>query len=309
MILHDRFKVILVFLILLLSTGKALADTPRFRAASNVLPYPDEVGYLSIETTLFSSNTEFNANGDKRELFSEADVSEARLKETSVNFHYEKAMAPWVTLILDLGYRTFTVSYIDLYLRTTDPERNVSFDSDAFSDLWISGRIGLLKARSIIGPVYSGLQLGVKLPTGDVTSPVPTGTGYMDIEIRSLNRFDFIMLNSRANLFTNFAYQLRGGEFDNQLHYRVELDLYIAKELALKTSLGGIMAPKDATTPIGLSEDRVLTFAGDESYMQYSMGLEFSFSSSFSIFFDYLSRISGNNTFVGNQYNIGIAFK
>ncbi len=285
------------------------ADTPRFRAASRVLPYPEEIGYFSISTSIFSSTTEFNSNGETRELFSTADVSEARIRETSVHFHYEKAMEDWVTLIVDIGYRTFTVNYIDLFVRPSDPKRNVTIDSDDFSDLWISGRIGLLKAKSTFGPLYSGLQLGVKLPTGDVTSDVPTGTGFMDYELRSLNQFDFYMLDSPAKLYLNLAYQLRGGEFDNQLHYALELNLYMAKEFVVKTSYGGISSPENAATPIGLDDDRNLIVVGDEAYSQYSLGFEFSFSSSFSVSFDYISRISGTNTFSGNHYLIGVAFK
>jgi hypothetical protein len=301
--------IVLAFCLLLLNSSLAFADTPRFRAASNVLPYPEEIGYLSISATLFSSTTEYAPSGDTRELFSAAEVTDAQISETTVNFHYEKALESWLTLVVDLGYRTFTLTYSDLFVRPTDPERNVTIESDAFSDLWVSGRLGLLKARTWLGPWLSSMQLGVKLPTGDVTSAVPTGTGFIDYELRSLNQFDFRMLNSPAKLYTNFAYQLRGGEFDNQIHYRAELNLYVARELIVKSSYGGIAAPDNATTPIGMDDDRNLIFVGDEAYTQYSLGLEFSFSSSFSVNFDYISRISGTNTFSGNQYNIGVAFK
>ncbi|ACF12892.1 hypothetical protein Ctha_0421 [Chloroherpeton thalassium ATCC 35110] len=296
----------------------AFAGLPRIHPASQVLPYPEGEGYTGFQAAFFSTTTEFAATGDKRDLFSSESTSGGKFYETTISVQYERGISNFWTLVVWLGYRNFSTKYTDLDVRPTDPARFRSIKTDAFSELWVSGRIKLWQQQTIVGAFSSGLQPGIKLPTGDVTTTIPTGTGAMDYELLLLPRLDVSAWGSPAALTGLVGYRMRGGGLDDELPYLLEFRVGVSKELVLRTSVGGISASPDGTNNVvGLSYsdvdystgdvDASVSVIGDEAYTQLALGFEFSFSRVVSVSFDYINRVSGKAAMSGETYLLGFA--
>lgn len=285
------------------------ADTPHMKPATQALPLREGEIYFSAEATLFSTANEYSSSGSRRELYSAQDISDGQFNEFALNCHYENGITSWVTLVADLGYRSLTAKYVDLLIRPTDPSRNKTVKANAFSDLWLSGRIKLLKFKTSVGPLVTGFQGGVKIPTGNATSDIPTGSGYTDFEALFLADLNFKILTSDASLKGLFGYRARGGGLASQQPYNVELGIAVAKELTLRTSFSGVISAGSFSNPVEIDENRQITAVGDEAYAQFSAGLLFAFSPTFLVSFDYASKVSGRSTMAGDIYTVGFVFR
>ncbi|NTW48752.1 MAG: hypothetical protein HGB19_03295, partial [Chlorobiales bacterium] len=257
----------------------------------------------------FSTSREFSGDGTNRDLYSAQGISEGNLSEFSLNFHYENGITSWITLVADLGYRTLSATYVDLLVRPTDPSRNKTVKASAFSDLWLSGRVKLLKFKTSVGPLVTGFQGGIKIPTGDATIDIPVGTGYTDAEGLLLADLGFELFDSDAYLRGLFGYRARGGGYASQRPYTAEFGIAVARELRLHASFSGVMSGGGFSYPVGMDENRLITLVGDEAYSQISVGLVFAFSETLSISFDYFNKISGKSSMAGDAYLIGVEFR
>jgi len=316
-----RFTITIAFafLTVLATALPAIAGLPRIRPAASSLPLAEDKVYTHFQAAFFSTSTEFSASGDSRDLFSGKNTADGKFDETTISIHYETSMSDFWTLVVWLGYQKFSTEYTDLDVRPNDPARLRSISTDAFSELWISGRMGLTQTNTILGNFASGLQAGVKLPTGDVTISIPTGSGALDYEVFLLPELRFHMLDSPATLSGAFGYRLRGGGFGDEMPYLVAFNMQVAKELVLRATLNGISAdPNGETNVVGISydedyrasaRDASISVVGDESYTQFSVGFEFIFSRVFSVSFDYMSRISGTATMSGDTYLLGFTLQ
>lgn len=300
---------IVLLLVLASMPLMAWADMPQMRPAIQALPLRQGETYFSAQATIFSANSEYSGNGARRELFSGQDISEGSFSEFTVNFHYENGITSWITLVADLGYRTLSADYIDLLVRPTDPSRDKTVNSDAFSELWMSGRIRLLKFKTSVGPLVTGFQGGIKIPTGDATLDIPAGTGYIDAQALLLADLDIDLLGPKSYLRGFFGFRLRGGGYAPQQPYSAELGIAVAPELTLRASYNGVMSGGDFDNPVGMDDSRQITIVGDEAYSQASLGLLFAFSSTFSVSFDYVSRVSGKSSMAGDAYLVGFEFR
>lgn len=300
----------IVLLLALVGVQRAAwADTPHMKPATQALPLKDGETYFSAEAMLFSTASEFSASGTRRELYSAQNISDGQFSEYALNCHYENGIASWITLVGDLGYRGFNAKYVDLLIRPSDPTRNKTVKATAFTDLWMSGRIKLLKFKTSVGPLTTGFQGGVKIPTGNATSDIPTGSGYTDFEGLLLADLNFKLWTSDAFLKGIFGYRTRGGGLASQQPYNVEFSIAVARELTLRTSLSGVISGSKFSAPVGIDENRVITAVGDEAYAQVSGGLLFAFSETFLVSFDYTSKISGRSTMAGDIYTVGFVFR
>jgi hypothetical protein len=280
------------------------------RLAATVQPQPLGRSYFQLESVFLDGSDEFAEDGFRRPLFSGERLSDGKFSERLINFHYEYGVAERLTVVARLGYRFISFTYIDnLNPRLRPNERLFRVQVNGFDDSWLAARYALLYSGFKDEGVSMSMQLGIKFPTGDVTLRVPTGTGYLDFELRALIDSRHKISNIPSYWILDAGYRVRGGEFGDQVPFRVEFGVAAAKELMLRASLNGVITLGEFQRPVGIIEnfqrDRPIRLVGDESYLQLAIGFELSVSPTVSLYLDYNNRAFGRTSISSNIVQFG----
>lgn len=280
------------------------------RMAATVQNQPLGRSYFQLESVFLDGSEEFAEDGFRRPLFSGERLTDGRFSERLVAFHYEYGLAERLTLVGRMGYRFILFTYIDnLNPRLLPNERLFRVEVNGFDDSWLAARYALIRPVVQNEGISVAAQLGVKFPTGDVTLRVPTGTGYLDYELRLLAESQHKISGIPSYVILDAAFRLRGGEFGNQTPFRIEFGIAAAKELMLRASLNGVVTLGEFQSPVGIVEnfqrDRPIRLVGDESYLQLAIGFELFFTPTFSAYFDYNNRAFGRTSISSNILQFG----
>ncbi|MCS7013245.1 MAG: hypothetical protein NZM05_06405 [Chloroherpetonaceae bacterium] len=285
----------------------------QVRLAARVEPQPLGRSYFQFESLFLDGSDEFAEDGFRRPLFSGERLSDGRFSERLIAFHYEYGLAERLTVVARLGYRFIQFTYIDnLNPRLLPAERLFRVEASGFDDSWLAARYAIIRPILSSEGISLSAQLGIKFPTGDVTLRVPTGTGYLDYELRALLGIQQKIGSAPSSFTMDVGFRLRGGEFGDQVPFRAEFGIAAAKELMLRASLNGVIT-LDFQSPVGIIEnfqrDRPIRLVGDESYLQLSIGFEFFASPTLSFYFDYHNRAFGRTTISPNILQFGIVMR
>ncbi|PIO48179.1 MAG: hypothetical protein CMR00_06150 [[Chlorobium] sp. 445] len=284
------------------------------RMAAMVQNQPLGRSYFQFESVFLDGSEEFAEDGFRRPLFSGERLSDGRFSERLLTLHYEYGLAERLTLVARMGYRFILFTYIDnLDPRLQPSERLFRVEVSGFDDSWLAARYALIRPIVQNEGIGVAVQLGIKFPTGDVTLRVPTGTGYLDYELRLLAESQHKISGIPSYLILDSGFRWRGGEFGNQVPFRVEFGIAAAKELMLRTSLNGIVTLGEFQSPVGIIENfqrnRPIRLVGDESYLQLAIGFELFFTPTFSAYFDYNNRAFGRTSISSNILQFGFILR
>ncbi len=310
----------LILLVLLLFS--AARNTAQERAFWSVRPLQPQQSVYWISTTYFEASEEFASAGFRRDLFRVATtdettfpVTDARFIDRLVGLHYEYGYSRKLTLVGYLGFRSISTRYTETDFPQGIPTfLSKNIQSSGFTDLWIWARYELLNPTKLRFPFRLAVQVGVKLPTGDILAPVALGTGMLDYEVRTLGELTFFINRIPAYLLAETGYRLRNGDYKNQALYRAELGISAAETVQLRIGFSGIASIGELRTLIGIGEiprpaaTRPLNIIGDERYGQVLLGLQANFSPTFAVLLDYQRRLYGNATFFGESIQLSFAF-
>lgn len=294
----------------------SLAHAQSFISSARPMPIEEGFAYFRIEGAYFSAANEFAGDGGRRGLYSFYDVSDAVYSDYRLNFHYEYGFLKQLSFVAKLGFRRIQADYTN-NVRPSAPsvDRKRTVVASGFDDLWLYGRYGLIMPDALTTPLAVSVQAGIKIPTGDLNTPIPIGTGVIDYEARVLAGYTFEISGAPSYLNGELGYRLRGGDYQSQQPFRVEFGYRAARELTLRTSLSGLASSGAFRNPVGITErpnnetEFNITAVGDEGYTQLSAGFEFAFSPAVALSFDYVTAIAGRTTNAGDTFFVAFSFK
>ncbi|MBC8042810.1 MAG: hypothetical protein IAF08_05120 [Rhizobacter sp.] len=287
-----------------------------FHVASQPLPIKEGRTFVKLEGVYFSGLDEYTIDGTRQRLYSLYPIADATYSDSRVGFQYEYGLTDRLTFATRLAYRFVNSDYVNnVDPRPTLNDRRRSVNAAGFDDLWLSVRYGLVMPGALVVPFTLSVQGGLKIPTGDLNTTIPLGTGVVDYDVRLLGQLSFALAGAPSYLNAEFGYRLRGGDYAAQQPFSIEFGYQAAKEVLLRGSISGMISNGNFIYPVGIAEkprdpnDFVITVVGDGGYTLAAIGFEFSFSSSFAVSFDYAPTLQGRRAFAGDAFFVSLIFR
>ena len=259
--------------------------------------------YLKIWTTGFSTEDEFDLQGERRPLYYYiGSWRRTSLEERSAGIYAEYGLTRRFTLVATLPWKQLTRKATDILEPVSPHIRN---HSSGIGDLAMGVRLHLFSNFLV-----SSIQVMVRIPGGYEVGPPPTqladnphlplGTGVRALSLEALAGHS----SSRWYTTGSLGYRFQDGRLKDEILYTLEFGFYPISSLVIQGTVDGIRTrARQLRLPLGTS------IVMDQDLLKMGLGLIWSPSSYIELSLIRISHFLGRNAPAASQMIIGLALK